>query len=207
MINTIVFDFDGTIANTINEILNIFNETSFKFGFGKIDKSHITLLRNKGAAWILSNLKIPSYQVPIILNDIKKGLSKNIPDSKPVTGMPKTILALKSKGIRLGILTTNSENNVKKFLKLNHIDEFDFIYHGSSLFGKDYLLKKMLREQKLNINTTFYVGDEDRDIVAAHKVGIKIIAVTWGLNTKKLIAKNKPDHIASKPVDILKFIN
>lgn len=52
-----------------------------------------------------------------------------------------------------------------------------------------------------------YVGDEVRDIEACQKVGIKIAAVTWGLNTKEALERYHPDSLIDKPQQLLDLVN
>ena len=78
---------------------------------------------------------------------------------------------------------------------------FDFIYTGKSVFGKKNIIKKAMKQQKINRNKIIYVCDEIRDIEAAKKLEIKIIAVTWGYNNKNALEKD-PDFIIDVPEDL-----
>ena len=206
MIKNFVFDFDGTIANSKDKIIQIINELSYKYGYEKLSIQQIKLFQSKGARWLISNLEISKMRVPFLMRDIRADLFEITKDLKPFVGISNVLRELKDHKIVLGILTTNSESNVRLFIKNNNIDFFDFIYHGSSLFGKDVLLRKMLKGQKLNKEETVYVGDEDRDIEAAKKIGLKSIAVTWGFNSKKLLASTKPNYLITKPLDLLSIL-
>ncbi len=206
MIKNFVFDFDGTIANSKDKIIQIINELSYKYGYEKLSIQQIKLFQSKGARWLISNLEISKMRVPFLMRDIRADLFEITKDLKPFVGISNVLRELKDHKIVLGILTTNSESNVRLFIKNNNIDFFDFIYHGSSLFGKDVLLKKMLKGQVLNKEETVYVGDEDRDIEAAKKIGLKSIAVTWGFNSKKLLASTKPNYLITKPLDLLSIL-
>lgn len=206
MIRNIVFDLDGTIADSFIKMVQIVNDLSSKYGYGKLNKDKITFLKSKGARWLISNLEIPIHKIPFLEKSIREEISKSVKDLKPISGIPLVLEKLRLGGITLGILTSNSKENVQIFLKRNDIDIFNFIYHGSSLFGKDKLITKMLAEQKIDKNETIYVGDEDRDIQAAKKAGVRSLGVTWGFNSKELIASQNPDFIAHKPQDILKVL-
>ena len=106
----------------------------------------------------------------------------------------------------MGILTSTSEENVRKFLKKNKLELFDFIYSGSSIFGKHKVMKSLLKKQKLKRKEVIYVGDETRDIEAAKKAKVKIISVTWGFNTKQILKKQKPDFLIDKPKELMKIL-
>ena len=130
---------------------------------------------------------------------------RNRKDIKLFEGV-ELILKQLRKRYRLGIVSSNSEENIKKILKENGVDKlFDYIYSASSLFGKHKNLKRLIKKYKLNLEEVIYVGDEDRDILAAKKVGIKVVAVTWGYNSKEKLMKEKPDYLVSSPKELEKI--
>jgi phosphoglycolate phosphatase len=203
MIKNIIFDFDGTIANTKEKIIEIVNDLGPNYGYSKLSKQEIDFFQSKGARWLINNLKIPKIKIPFLMNNIRSKLSVITKDLKPITGIPEALKRLKNNKLKLGILTTNAEDNVRKFLKNNKIEYFDFIYHGASLFGKDIMLKKMLNEQFINKEESIYIGDEDRDILAAKKAGLKSVGVCWGFNSKELLTSTKPDYVIENPAELI----
>ena len=108
---------------------------------------------------------------------------------------------------KLGIVSSNSEENIRIVLRRYKIENlFEFVYSSSSIFGKHLVLKRMCKKYKINPNSIIYIGDEDRDIIAAKKAKIKIIAVTWGFNSEKLLKEEKPDYLVNAPKEILEKI-
>jgi phosphoglycolate phosphatase len=120
--------------------------------------------------------------------------------------MKKTLFDLKKKNLILGIMSTNAEVNIRKFLDINKIDVFDYVIGKGSLFGKDKIIKSILKKRKLKNTEVLYVGDEVRDIEACKKLKIKIISVTWGFNDKEVLKKMKPDFLIDKPEEILECL-
>lgn len=102
----------------------------------------------------------------------------------------------------LGILTSNTHENVKQFLEKNELDFFEFIRTGKSVFGKSHLINKIVRQRKVAKSSVYYVCDEIRDIEATKKSGIKSIAVTWGYNTKDALIKENPDFLVDTPDEL-----
>lgn len=114
---------------------------------------------------------------------------------------------LNRQGIVQGVITSNSDTNVQGFLMRYNLNIFDFIHTGSSLFGKDKLLKKIIQKYKLKTQDVLFVGDETRDVSAAQKVGIGVIGVTWGFNSREVLEKMKPNHLVDSPNDLLNIIH
>lgn len=201
MIKYIVFDFDGTIADTYQEIVSIVNKFK-KEEYGEIDFED---LRNYGAKKIIKKIGISPLEVPRLIKELLFELRKKT----DIKIFPEMLGAFKNlnRNYKIGIVTSNSEENVKKILqKYKAGSLFEFIYTGSSLFGKHKTLKKMCKEYNLNPKEIIYVGDEDRDIVAAKKVGIKIIGVTWGFNSEKRLREESPDYLVHSPKEILDIV-
>ena len=92
----------------------------------------------------------------------------------------------------MGILTSNSSQNVKEFLKNHQLDVFDFTHSVSKFWGKSSGLKRLIRKYKLKPDHLLYIGDEIRDLEAAKKAGIRFAAVTWGYNSSKALKACHP---------------
>ncbi len=96
---------------------------------------------------------------------------------------------------------------MEKFLKINNLDFFDFIYSESNIFGKAKKLNGLLKEKKINPQSVFYVGDETRDITAAKEAGVKAIAVTWGFNGKEILKEQSPDYLVGNPEELIALLD
>jgi phosphoglycolate phosphatase len=111
---------------------------------------------------------------------------------------------LDARGIKLGILTSNSKKNVNKFLINQKLDMFIFV-DNSGLFGKESKLKKTMKRYGLNSEDILYVGDEIRDIFSTKHVGVDIAAVDWGYNDIESLKKNNPKYLISDPEKLIEI--
>lgn len=200
---TIIFDFDGTIADTLDRIFEIINLLAVEVGFKKLTKKEFGEARKKHPLKVIKQYKIPLWKLPFLIKKGQKMLSGNIDQIKFIPGMEKTLYQLKKKGYRLGILTSNSKENIEKFLSVNKLGIFEFVYCSGNLFGKSGSLRNILNKYNLKKEEVIYVGDEVRDIEACQKVGIEMIAVTWGFNSRETLVKYKPQFIIDKPEELL----
>ena len=203
MKTVLVFDFDGTIADSLTSVIKVLDKLSNEYGYRKATKEYINNFRNKGIQEMFKSLKITPAKLPVMINKARKELSEEVKNFKPVEGLKEILIKLKGQGYTLGILTSNTEFTVKTYLRKNKISLFDFIYSNAGLFGKDKIIKQMLNENQIDINEVVYFGDEVRDIEDAKKAKIKIIAVAWGYNKKELLNKHKPDDLIKEPKDII----
>ena len=106
----------------------------------------------------------------------------------------------------MGILSSNSQENIEIFLKNHKLDLFDFIHSTSKVWSKDTTLKKIISKYHIPLADMFYIGDETRDIIMAKKVGVKMAAVTWGYNSAAALSKHNPDFLLNSPQELLKLI-
>jgi len=205
MTKTIIFDFDGTIANTLDSLIEIMNRLSKEFGFRKIKQEEVEYLREKTARQILKNLGISLIKLPFVVRKARKEINSQIEFLNPSVELLSAIQYLKDKNYKIGIVTTNTEDNVRKFLQANNLDKFDFFYTAKRVFGKDRTISKIINDMKLDKSTVYFIGDEIRDIKAGKKVGIKTIAVGWGFNTKEALSRESPDYLIESPKEIEKI--
>lgn len=203
MIRNYIFDFDGTLADTLQLVIDIFNELSVEYYFSQIEDENIFLLRNKGSREFFKSLNINPTQIQEIINKVKLKQSGLIKDVDIFPEIKEVLTELKNRDIQLGVLTSNSVDNIKLLLTKYDIELFSFIISENNLFGKAKFLKQVISEINLDPNETAYVGDEDRDIEAAKESGLKTVAVTWGFNSKELLERSQLDYLIETPKELL----
>ena len=199
----IILDFDGTIADTLDLALGIYNRIAPEYGCRPAGIAERELFSNRKTRELLMTFGISRLKLLTLLMRIRKEMSKHIQEMKPVSGMENSLLAIRNTGVRMGILTSNSVDNVRIFLDLNNLSElFDFIYSGKSFLGKAKLIRKLILEEHLDAHRIIYAGDETRDIEASKAAGIPVIAVTWGFCRREVLSSLSPDQIADKPEEL-----
>jgi phosphoglycolate phosphatase-like HAD superfamily hydrolase len=204
---TLVFDFDGTIADTLGETRRIFNQIAPDYGIRQVEASEIEQLRHLSLKQLLSHLKIPRRRVPALISRGTGMLRGSIREMPMIEGMPDVLLELRRHVRRLGILTSNATANVELFLQTHGLREpFDFISSTSKLTGKSKHLRAIRKTFSLRHEEMLYIGDELRDVKASQKAGIPIAAVTWGFNSRESLAAESPNYLFDKPEDFLRLL-
>lgn len=208
MFKKIIFDFDGTLANTLDVIVDITNRFSSEFGYEKITKNRLKQLQNLNSREIIKTSNIPLVKIPILLHMVKHELNHNIQDIKPIAGIEPILNQLIAMEYQLGIVSSNSEENIRKFIQKNQWERlFEIICCSTTIFGKAQVLKKLLKTQNISAEEVIYVGDETRDIDAAKAVNIKAIAVSWGFNSRSVLAEHDPDFLIDRPEELLQALS
>jgi phosphoglycolate phosphatase len=203
----LIFDFDGTIIDSFHCVVKKFALLADEFNLRKVDEHEINELRHLTSREIIKYLRIPIYKIPFIVYQIRKYLHDEMSKLAPVTNMPQVLKKLHEAGFFLGILTSNSQENVELWLEFYHMQHFfNFVHMESSFWRKKHILKKTLKEYKMDQTQTFYIGDETRDIEAAKQCNIYSVAVTWGYNSEEVLLQCQPHYIVYKPEDLLTLL-
>jgi phosphoglycolate phosphatase len=203
----IIFDFDGTIADTVDALVTIANRLAIEFGYVQITPEEFAILRSFTSREIIKYSRISILKIPFLVKKVKSELKNKIPELKAINGIQEALTELKQQGNRLGIITSNSQDNVTEFLKINNLDSlFEFIYSGVTIFGKTTIINNVLRQKQIKPQEVIYVGDETRDIEASKKANIKVVAVTWGFNSPEVLAKQNPNFLINHPRELLEVI-
>ena len=198
-----IFDFDGTIADTLRTGVDIYNKIAEEKGFGKVNEENVEKLRDMSVREVAKELGISLLQIPRVAVRIRSELKREISRLNMFSGMREMLGELKKRGAILGILSSNSEENVRAFLSHHDIEMFDYVESESNIFGKGGALKHLMKKHHLDPSGTMFIGDEVRDVEAARENGVKSVAVTWGANSKKALKAAKPDFVIDKPKELV----
>jgi phosphoglycolate phosphatase len=200
-VRTAIFDFDGTVADTFEQVVAVLNELAPEFNYRTADAAEVEVLRGLPPPEVAQRLELPWHKVPLLVARVRSELSKRMGRVRPCSGVPEALRRLRAEGVTLGLLTSNNRHNVELFLGQNPIT-FDFINTGSGLWSKDRRLAALLRRRKLEPAETAYIGDEIRDIEAARRCGVRAIAVAWGYTKPELLSGYAPDRLLRSPDEL-----
>jgi HAD superfamily hydrolase (TIGR01549 family) len=202
-IKVIFFDFDGTIADTLHSIVGITNRLAVEYGHKPISTAEITQIKNLSSRQIIKQSGISILKFPLLVAKVKAELNAEISKIQPFPEIKTTIIELRKRVDKIGILSSNSKENIQTFLELNDMDYlFDFIYTEAALFSKSRIIKKILKQEKITPKQSAYIGDETRDIEAAKRSQVNAIAVSWGFNSAAALAQFHPDFLIHQPAEL-----
>lgn len=202
----VLFDFDGTIADSLPTSFDTFNRVAGRFGLEPMTREQAISLRQLDSRAIMKRLGglIRSSR---IMRAAKADFARHIHEVPPFPGVTDTIQRLRRIGCTLGILSSNEEQTILAFLEQHRLlEHFRVIETGSPLFGKAPRLRRIRRRLRVPHADILYVGDETRDVQAATKAGIDAAAVLWGANTREALSPFQPRHFLSKPEQLFDLV-
>ncbi len=201
-----IFDFDGTLANSLDIVIDEYNLIAPRFRVKPIDRADLPRLRTLGGRAALREHRVGLWKVPFLTFAMRRALHRRLPEVQPIPGVPEALFVLQQRQCPCSILSTNSDENIRRFLAAHRLTMFTHIAGGASMFGKAPAIKKLLRRLKLDPARTYYVGDEVRDLVAAKAAGVRSVAVTWGYAQREALLARSPDHVVESPEELVALL-
>ena len=201
----VLWDFDGTLADTLSIALDVYNQLAESSGFLPITDPHA--VREMSMREFLTAYRIPTYRVPFAFAAFRKRLQQQAEHVTLHTGIAELLPKIAERGVRQGVVSSNSTENIQQCLTANAAASyFDYVSGTSRIFGKERRIRKAIRRLKLTPDNVLYVGDEIRDIDAARSAGLDIASVTWGLNSAAALESHCPNYVVDTPDQLLCII-
>lgn len=195
----VVFDFDGTLADSFPWFLGAVDGMADRHGIRRIDASEVDTLRGLDARRIMARLQVPMWKVPFLARDMHRRMAEDIDQIRLFEGIAPMLKQLAERGVTVAILTSNSAENVRKILGEDEMAHISHFLCGTSLFGKGAKLKRLLKQVPVQPAEVLCVGDEIRDIEAARAAGLPCGAVAWGYTTVEALQAHAPDELFLTP--------
>ncbi len=213
MKNTIIFDLDGTLLNTLFDLADSTNFALELNGYPKRTVEEVRQFVGNGVKNLMIRALPKNVGEDVIekcLGDFKEHYAKNMRNkTAPYDGIMELLKELKSKGIKIGVVSNKYDKAVKE-LCLEYFGNLIDIAVGE----REGIAKKpapdsvfeAMRELNAEKEDVLYIGDSDTDMETAINTGVSSVGVTWGFRDEKLLVETGATYIARKPEDILKFI-
>jgi phosphoglycolate phosphatase len=201
----IIFDFDGTIADTFETVVRIFYGLTGRKD--ALPPAEVERLRGMSLTHAAEDLQIRPWKMPFLLLLGRRRMTKQMHSIKAHAGITETIKKLHNEGHQLFIMSSNSERNIMKFLRQHEMAyEFVRVYGGAGLLNKARVLKRVIKQNRLEANDCWYVGDEVRDVMAAQHANVRVMAVTWGYNNAAILEEHQPTKLVNRPEQIITIL-
>lgn len=186
-----IFDLDGTLVDSFPWFLRIVNDVARDFGFRPVAPGDIPKLRRAGPRDILKQLELPLWKVPRIAAHMRQKKKERIGELPLFPGVPAMLNSLRDNGIRLALVSSDSEANARLQLGAHAAYFADFAC-GASLFGKATKFKRVMKRAGVDPSRAIAIGDEMRDMDAADAAGIAFGGVAWGYADADALRERNP---------------
>ena len=197
-----IFDFDGTLADSGPWMIEALNGAAARFGFRQLSRDEIEALRGRDSRSVMRELGVSWWRLPGIAAHVRK-LAREAPPPPLFPEIAPMLRQLRDAGRTLAIVSSNSEETVRRALGPDNSAFIEAFGCDASMFGKAAKFKQVLKQTGVAARNAIAIGDETRDIDAARKAGVACGAVGWGYATPALLQSRSPDHVFATPADIV----
>lgn len=188
----VIFDFDGTLADSADWALGIMNQVAERYGFRRVSEAEKAMLRGRDNHAIVRYLGVPAWKLPLIASHMRGLVARDAARIRLFPGADALLARLYGAGVRLATVSSNSEANVRRILGARNAALIAHYACGASIFGKAAKFRQVLRASGIARERVLCIGDEARDIEAAAAARLACAAVTWGYATPELLRARGP---------------
>ncbi|HBZ02307.1 MAG TPA: HAD family hydrolase [Lachnospiraceae bacterium] len=212
-ITTIVFDMDGTVLNTLEDLTVSMNYVLDRFNMPGHRLEEYRLFFGNGVKEAL-RLSLPEGASADIIDEMMVVFKEHydahcLDRTRPYDGIVDVMRQLKEKGYRLAIVSNKIDSAVKE---LN--DRFFTDYVDTALGEKAGINRKpapdmvyaALKEMGSTKEESIYIGDSEVDLMTARNSELPCISVLWGFRDKKYLIEQGADCFADRPEDIIRIL-
>jgi phosphoglycolate phosphatase len=206
----IIFDFDGVLADTLNDLIQFGQEVCDELGINHaVKKDDLSNLEIMSFASFGRACEVPEHLVDEFVQRCLKRFAEKKSPPAIFNGL-STIIRNFAVHNTLAIITTNSSQNVNAFLIEHGLDECIQAVYGVDIPGSKAQKISIARNQfsaDEKPESVFMIGDSLSDIRAAKEASVTSVAVTWGHQSLEHLLRGDPDYVVHFPHDLIEVIN
>lgn len=208
-----IFDFDGTLFNSVDDVVKCFNEALTIYGFPTLTREdYIGSLGgeiDEIVSLVLKDNDTPEYHESVKNTYLKIYYGSKKENTLPFPGSHELLSELQSRGVLLAINSNRFTDSLEFFVD-KFFGDIDFI----SIEGHNYDtptkpspagIFKIIEKAGLSADDTIYIGDASTDILTAKNAGIDCIIVKWGYGDRNDFKDEYPLVAVEKMDDILDY--
>ena len=212
-IKTVIFDLDGTLLYSLEDLKDSVNFVMKKHGFREYTIDEVREAIGNGVRLLMERIlpkDIDKNLFEECLSEFKENYSKNMYNkTKPYDGVLDMLKALREEGYKIAVLSNKFDSAVKE-LSSKYFGELVDLAVGQKEGVKEKPsplgIQEIAKELDTDIETCIMVGDSEVDIQTANNAGIDCISVTWGYKNIDFLYDNGATKLVYTPEDILELL-
>lgn len=202
----VIFDFDGTLADSFPWFLGALNQVAGRYRFRKVEAHEVDTLRGYSGRQLLAHFRVPFWKMPFIARHMRALAARSTDTIRLFSGVDELLRELSDQGVELAIVSSNAEENIRAVLGPERAALIRYYECGTSLFGKAARFRRVLQRSGVRPGEALCIGDEIRDLEAARAVGIPSGAVSWGYATPEALKAHAPAKVFERVGDIAALV-
>ena len=213
MIKAVIFDMDGTILNTLEDLTDSINVALNKFGMPLRGIDEVRSFVGNGIHKTIERA-VPEGTEEEVIEEVYGFFNPYYRKhceikTRPYDGIVDLLHELRAQGYKTAVISNKENGAVIKLVDTVFTDCFDYCLGdtpGIKLKPERDMVDITLNNLGVSVNEAVYVGDSDVDILTARNSDMKCISVTWGFRSRDFLIESGADILADKPADIPELI-
>lgn len=213
MINTVIFDMDGTLLDTLEDLRDAVNAGLALKNYPARDLEEIRQFVGNGVRVLLEKAVpegTPEADMKVCLEAFKEYYAKHWQDkTKPYDGIRELLAALKEKKIKTAVISNKYDEAVLQLCRDYFPGSFDSARGERAGVPRKPApdgIYSILEELGAAKENAVYVGDSEVDMETAHNAGLTSVGVTWGFRDRSLLQEKGADYIIDSPEELLEIL-
>ncbi|MBQ7923787.1 MAG: HAD family hydrolase [Clostridia bacterium] len=210
MYKLIVFDLDGTLLDTLDDLTASTNAALLTYGFSTRTREEVRSFIGDGIVKLMErSVGIESYpRLTEMIGDFRAYYAEHCKDAtRPYAGVENLLQTLKAKGLLLAVLSNKVHAATQALINDYFPGVFDEVMGENEAAGirrkpSPTALLKIMETLGVTQAETAYVGDSEVDIQTAQNAGVACVSVTWGFKDEAFLRDNGATEIAHTAKDL-----
>ncbi|MDF2541641.1 MAG: hypothetical protein K0S47_1359 [Herbinix sp.] len=211
--NTIIFDLDGTLLNTLDDLRDSLNDVLITRGFMTRTPEEVRRFVGNGVMSLMRQAVPPNCSeevIAICMDEFKDRYKNNMQNkTRPYNGIMELLLDLNRYNYKMAIVSNKFDTAVKALSRT---------YFGNLIpvaIGESPSVRRKpapdsiytaIHELNSDLKNTIIVGDSETDVLTAKNAGIPCIGVTWGFRSREVLRNTDADYLIDTPKELLTII-
>ncbi|MFZ5655502.1 MAG: HAD hydrolase-like protein [Pseudomonadota bacterium] len=198
----VIFDLDGTLADTFPFFIAVQNRVARLHGFAAIGPHEVDAMRRLGPREVMRHVGMPRWKLPFVVRSFTRLMRRHRGPMPLFDGVGDALAHLETRGVALAVVTSNSRDNLDRLLGPGHCVRMRHVECGASMFGKHRRLRRVARAAGVPASRAIYIGDQIPDAEAARAAGMDFGAVTWGYGARESLQALAPAIVFETPHEL-----
>ena len=215
--DTIVFDLDGTLLNTIEDITDSVNDVLVSEGLVYITVNEARKLVGNGSSWLVKSAvedrlhtEVSEAETLRLTSMFSQSYASRLfHKTRPYEGITELLRLLKGEGLKVGVVSNKGDFNVKHLCS-HFFGEYVDVATGISEVIKRKPDPEGIMSVLLQLHSVpsqaIYIGDSETDVKTAENARTKFIGVSWGFRSKDLLIAAGAEDIIDLPCQLIQFL-